>query len=124
MLLALAATALAQQPWLVQPYYVYSADQPFHKAYVKAIDECTKEIQDWYLQRAGVTFRMLPLKVVHSKQSYREMRGTDVPAEGETSREKLMDMPNWWPALEKAVGGWKQRQVSWVFAQGGGGIAQ
>jgi hypothetical protein len=123
MLLALAASVLAQQ-WVVQPYYVYPADQPFHREYVTAIDACTKEIQDWYLKQAGVTFRLAPLKVVKSTESYREMRGTEVPAEGEKSREKLMDMPNWWPALEKAVGGWRQREVSWVFAQGGGGVAQ
>jgi hypothetical protein len=124
MLAALAITALVPQQWLVQPYYIYPADQPFHKEYVKAINQCTKEIQDWYLQKAGITFRLAPIKVVQSKESYREMRGTDVPAENETSRDKLMDMPNWWPALEKAIGGWKQREVSWVFAQGGGGIAQ
>jgi hypothetical protein len=114
----------AQTQWLVQPYYVYPADQPYHKEYAAAIDQCTKEIQDWYRQKAGLTFRLAPLRVVKSSQSYREMRGSEIPPEGETSREKLMDMPNWWPALEKAVRGWKQRQVSWVFAQGGGGIAQ
>lgn len=124
MLVGLAASVVVQQQWLVQPYYVYPADQPFHREYAKAIDECTKEIQSWYLEKAGITFRLAPLKVVQSKQPYREMRGTEVPAESEMSREKLMDMPNWWPALEKAIGGWKERQVSWVFAQGGGGVAQ
>jgi hypothetical protein len=124
MLAVLALTALAPQTWLVQPYYVYPADQPIHKEYVTAINDCTKEIRNWYLQKAGITFRLAPLKVIQSKQSYRDMRGSDIPAENETSREKLMNMPNWWPSLERAVGGWKQRQVSWVFAQGGGGIAE
>lgn len=124
MLAAILSATLLQQQWLVQPYYVYPADQPFHKEYVAAINQCTKEIQDWYQTQAGVTFRLAPLKVVQSKQSYREMRGSEVPGENEKSREKLMDMPNCWPALEKAVGGWKPRQVAWVFAQGGGGVAE
>src|ERR1044072_7877060 len=124
MLVPLAALTVFQSQWLVQPYYVYPADQPFHKEYVVAIDQCTKEIQDWYKAKAGVTFRLAPLKVVQSKESYRVMRGSAIPAEDEKSRDKLMDMPNWWPALEKAVGGWKPRQVAWVFAQGGGGVAE
>lgn len=125
MLTALIATVLIapqKEEFIVQPYYVYPADQARHEEYVKAIDKCTKEVQAWYKKQAGITFRMAPLKIIQTKQTYAEMRGN--PRPDTTDKKLLNDMPNWWPALEKAIGGWPQKQVSWVFAQGGGGIAQ
>ncbi|MBX3118051.1 MAG: hypothetical protein KF784_03235 [Fimbriimonadaceae bacterium] len=122
--LLLAATIISPQnpEFIVQPYYIYPADQPRHEEYVKAIDKCTKEVQAWYKKQAGVTFKMAPLKIIQSKQTYAQMRGNPRP---DTNDKKLLnEMPNWWPALEQTLGGWPQKQVSWVFAQGGGGIAQ
>ncbi len=118
------ASQTAPQPkeFIVQPYYIYPADQPKHDEYIKAIEKCTKEVQEWYKKQAGVTFKMASLKVIQAKETYTQMRGNVRPTTAD--KDRLNDMPNWWNALEKSIGGWPQKQVSWVFAQGGGGIAQ
>jgi hypothetical protein len=124
MLLAiLAGLATTSTPrYAVQPYYVYPADQPYHPEYVVAITKATKEIQGWYKAQVGMTFKVLPLKVLKSTETYEQMRGKPFPKE--PTKESLYDMPNWWNSLEKQVGGWKDKEVAWIFAQGGGGVAQ
>jgi hypothetical protein len=103
------------EQYVVQPYYVYPRDTEYHEEYEAAIRKLIPEVQEWYLKQAGVTFKVLPLKVVEAKQSFRDMRG------GNEGKDKLD--PAWLPAIEKAVGGFKDRQVAWVFCQGGGGWA-
>lgn len=120
-LAGLLATQAGSATYPVQPYYLYPADQPYHKAYEEAANKIAKEIQDWYKERVGTTFRLKPLIVKQSKLSYAQMRGGANPSE-----EVLADkqkMPRWWEGVEQSVGGWKDREVTWVFAQGGGGYA-
>lgn len=110
-----------QQDYIVRPFLVVPRDQPFHPAYQRAAQELTREVQDWYQQKAGVTFRLAPLQVVRAEEEYLRMRcGAQPTAECRADRQKL---PNWPDAIERAVGGWKPRSIEWVFAQGGGGWA-
>ena len=121
-MLAAAALLVFAGPagFIVQPYYVYPADQPMHSEYAKGIDELVLEVQEWYRDRVGKTFRLAPLKVVKG-DDYLAMRGGQKPSD--EVRADIQKLPNWWDALERAIGGWKPRQVQWIFAQGGGGWA-
>ena len=103
------------EPFAVQPYYVYPRDTRYHAEYEAAIRKLIPEVQAWYLREAGVTFRVLPLKIIKAPNDFRTMRG------GNAEKGKLD--PGWLPSIEKAVGGFKDRQVAWVFCQGGGGWA-
>jgi hypothetical protein len=113
------ALALAA-PYPVQPYYVYPADQPMHPEYVAAIEKSIVEVQDWYRQKVGSTFRLLPLKIRRG-DVYPTMRGG--PSPSEEVRSDVTKLPAWWESLEAAVGSYPPKTVSWVFAQGGGGYA-
>lgn len=121
--LAVAVFAVSAVDWQVQPYYVVPSDQRVHPEVTRAIDRTVVEVQSWFRRQVGTTFRVAPLKVVHARESYSQMRGTPWPP-ADTDRETLMNMPRWWDTLERAVGGWRPRQVAWVFAQGGGGKAE
>lgn len=107
--------AKAGEEFAVQPYYVYPGDTKYHPEYEAAIRKLIPEVQAWYRAQAGVTFKVLPLKVIKASQTFQEMRG------GNDEKGKLD--PGWLPSIEKAVGGFKDRQVAWVFCQGGGGWA-
>jgi hypothetical protein len=116
-----AVAASPTDDYVVRPYLVVPGDQPFHPAYQRAAQSLTREVQQWYLGKAGVTFRLAPLQVVRTADDYLTMRcGPEPTAECRTDRQKL---PNWPEAVERAVGGWKPRSIAWVFAQGGGGWA-
>lgn len=104
----------------VQPYYVYPSDQPMHPEYVKAIERVVAEVQDWYLKKAGVTFKLAPLRVIMGRP-YLEMRAGKNPSE--ELRKDFQKLPNWWSSLQEIVKGPAPRSVPWVFAQGGGGFA-
>ena len=106
--------------YTVQPYYTYPSDQPYHAAYVKAIEKAVVEVQEWYRKQVGTTFVMKPL-IVRKGQPYLIMRGG--PSPSEKVRLNKQELPNWWQAQEQTVGGWKPRTVTWIFAQGGGGFA-
>ncbi|HLG41974.1 MAG TPA: hypothetical protein VI643_01320 [Planctomycetota bacterium] len=101
--------------YYVQPYYLYPKDQRHYPEYEKAVRDCVKEIQDFYKKHTGLSFRLAALKVIHCEESYERMKFGD--------SDKREGMPNWLNAVLKAIGGWKERQVAWVFAQGGGGWA-
>jgi hypothetical protein len=101
--------------YFVQPYYLYPNDQKRYPEYEKAVRDCVAEIREFYKKHAGLAFRTAPLKVVQSDESYERMKFGD--------SEQREGMPNWLNAVLKAIGGWKDRQVAWVFAQGGGGWA-
>lgn len=120
-MLLLATLALAPATYPVQPYYVYPADQPYHSEYTTAIKKAIGEVQDWYKQRVGATFQVLPLKVVKSTEAYLVMRGGPNPSD--KVKENPQELPEWWDSLDRAVGGHKAHRVSWIFAQGGGGYA-
>ena len=115
-----APSSQSGQDFVVQPYYIYPADQPMRQEYVEAIKKLVKEIQDWYKNKAGVTFQLAPLKMIKG-DNYLTMRGGENPSD--EVRDNIQKLPNWWNALSKAIGGWKSRQVQWIFAQGGGGYA-
>jgi hypothetical protein len=109
------------ESYLVRPFLVVPRDQPFHPAYQRAVQSLTREVQAWYLQKAGVTFRLAPLRVVRSTEEYLIMRCGAEP--GDECRDDRQKLPHWPDAIEQSVGGWKPRSIAWVFAQGGGGWA-
>lgn len=119
-LLAYAVFAAAASEYVVQPYYVYPSDQPMHREYVAAIEKLVVEVQDWYKQRAGVTFRLAPLQVVKGIDYLTMRAGPNPSAE---LIKNIQELPNWWDSLQKIVKGPKPKSVAWVFAQGGGGYA-
>jgi hypothetical protein len=118
----LALAAPITEDFLVQTYYVVPADQAVHPEYTAAIERTTREVRAWFAKQVGNTFTLAPLRVVHAKETYAQMAGVGNPNQLVNGKPK--EFPNWWPALEKAVGGFNPRQVAWIFAQGGGGIAQ
>lgn len=121
MLAALAAIALfPSSEYVVQPFYVYPADQPMHPEYVAAIKALVVEIQGWYRQKAGVTFRLAPLRVIEGEE-YLVMRGGSNPSD--ELKQDIQKLPNWWDALQRIVRGPTPKTIDWVFAQGGGGFA-
>lgn len=121
MLCAMVALGLMAADYSVQPYYLYPADQPYHPEYAATAEEVAKDIQAWYMEKAGVTFRLKPLLVKRSPMTYLEMRAGKAPSD-EAKADKTK-MPFWWEGVERSVGGWKAKEVTWVFAQGGGGYA-
>lgn len=120
--LAVLTPLLMQQPlYVVQPYYLYPSDQPYHKEYKLASDKAMKEIQDWYKKQVGLTFEVLPTKTIKSAKTYAEMRGdsTENPLFHTDNKQKI----SWWNSVMDEVGGPKVKTVNMVFAQGGGGVA-
>ena len=104
--------------YYVQPFYLYPADQKYYPEYEAAVRKAVQDVHEWFLKKTGVTFRMAPLQVVKAKKTYAEMKfGRAAPTD------KPTDMPAWLSSVLEEVGGWKDRRVAWVFAQGGGGWA-
>jgi hypothetical protein len=107
----------------VRVVYVYPSDQPRFPAYERAIAACVAEVRAWYRARAGVTFRVLPLEVVRAPEDYLTLRcGADRADRARGLRDRG-HMPRWVEAIARAVGGWRPRTATLVFAQGGGGVA-
>ncbi|MCW5942033.1 MAG: hypothetical protein KIS66_07360 [Fimbriimonadaceae bacterium] len=121
MLIALVALGLSAPDYMVQPYYLYPSDQPYHAEYAATAEKVAKDIQAWYLEKTGVTFRLKPLLVKRSPMTYLEMRAGKTPSD--EARSDKTKMPFWWEGVERAIGVWKAKEVTWVFAQGGGGYA-
>jgi len=96
----------------VRVVYLYPSDQERFPEYERAIEQCVAEVKAWYREKAGVDFRTRPLEVIRGKEDYRTMRGGDA-----------FDRDRWVESVERACGGWRPRTVTWVFAQGGGGVA-
>ncbi len=120
-LIAPAAAHAAPPPQIyVEPYYVYPSDQPSHQEYVDAINALALEVQQWYRDHAGVTFKLKPLKIVRGG-TYIDMRcGTPAPQECIDNRQ---DLRNWWGSMLSLTEGFKSFRSAWVFGQGGGGFA-
>ncbi len=130
------ALAAAPSPWTVTPYYVYPKDQPRIPAYETAIKKTVEEIQAWYKQQTGgSTFTLNPLVVIQAPDDYLTMRAGPRPSkrlknlfstdEWKKDPVRMGDprFPNWLDSLEKAVGGYQDQHVAWIFAQGGAGVA-
>ncbi len=110
-----------EENYIVRPYYVYPADQDYFPEYEKAVNKVIVEIQEWYKKQVGITFKMAPLKVIKSKEDYMTMRGGEKP--DMKRKDDKSYFSNWISALGKAIGGYKNKSVAWVFAQGGAGQA-
>lgn len=111
----------AADPFIVQPYYVYPADHPYHPEYERAVRALVREVRQWYFARVGRTFRAAPLRVVKAPDDYLTMRCGPQPEESCRNDRQLL--PYWMESIERAVGGFRPRQIAWIFAQGGGGWA-
>lgn len=105
----------------VAPIYLYPADQAYHPEYAAAIERAVKEVKSWYKAQTGLEFRTAPLKVIHARHSYLEMRlGANA---GRSAAADPRQFPAWWESLQRETGGPASRTIEWVFAQGGGGVA-
>ncbi len=119
--IVIALTALQPaQEHVVQPYYVFPADFSARSEHRAAIQRTMEELQSWYRDRVGSTFTLKPIIEVRSRQEYVSMR-VGPNATPEDANNKTF-MPNWFGSLREAVGGeFKPKQVSVIFAAGGGG---
>jgi hypothetical protein len=107
----------------VRVVYLMPADHERFPEYERAIARVVEEVRVWYLAKTGLTFRPQPLEVIQAKEDYLTMRcGTS--ADERAKGADRQHMPAWIPSIERAVGGWKPRTATLVFAQGGGGVAQ
>ncbi|MEZ6088302.1 MAG: hypothetical protein R3C05_09810 [Pirellulaceae bacterium] len=104
--------------FIVQPYYLYPRDQQYFAAYEEAVNSAIVEVQEWYREKCGLTFRMEPLKVVQSKLTYQQMKWG-----GREPSESSPEMPNWQSGVLESIGGLRDETIVWIFAQGGGGWA-
>jgi hypothetical protein len=107
----------------VRVVYLVPADQERIPEYEKAIVRCVDEVRRWYAWKAGVTFAAGPLEVVVAKEDYLTMRCGSDPAERANGAGQRLYLPRWIESVERAVGGWRPRTATLVFAQGGGGVA-
>ena len=120
----LVALAALQAPpaFVVQPYYVYPNDftaKPQHKI---AISRTMDELQGWFRDRVGSTFTLKPVIEIKSRQDYVMMRVGASPTAEDAANKTFM--PNWFASLREAVGGeFKPKQISVIFAAGGGGYS-
>jgi len=116
----------AEEEYLVKPYLVYPADQQMYPAYEEAVQHYLGELQAWYLQKVGRTFKMAPLKVVRSQYPYRIMRCGDPPKQACADDPKRLD-GNWGMYMNLAIHNgtehWDERAATLVFGAGGGGYA-
>jgi hypothetical protein len=110
--------AQGQSDFVVQPYYIYPSDQPYHPEYERAVSQLSTEIQQWFAARVGATFRLAPVKVVRAPEANLTIRCGTQPADA--CRDDRLRRPHWAAALEQAVGGYKPHQIAWIFTQGGG----
>lgn len=80
------------------------------------------ELQGWFHNRVGASFRVQPLIEVKSQKTYASMRVGETATPEDVANKTFM--PNWFGSLRDALGGeFRARQVSVVFAAGGGGYS-
>jgi len=117
--IALSALQPAQEH-VVQPYYVFPADFSARSEHRATIQRSMEELQGWFRNRVGSTFTLKPLIEVRSRQDYVTMRVGPNAAPEDANNKTFM--PSWFGSLREAVGGeFKPKQVSVIFAAGGGG---
>jgi hypothetical protein len=119
-LLTAPTNAAAAREFVVQPYYVYPHDQPYHPEYAHAIRKLAHEVQHWYADRVGMRFRLASLKIVRAPDDYLTMRCGFEPTD--SCRANRQELPFWLYAVNRAVP-FTAHQSNWIFAQGGGGFA-
>ncbi len=105
---------------VVQPYYVYPADFTGRAQHKAAIARTMEELQQWFGTRVGARFTLKPLIEVRSRMDYATMRVGSAATPEDIANKTFM--PNWFGSLREAVGGqFKPKQLSVIFAAGGGG---
>jgi len=115
------AARAGSNDFVVRPYYVFPADQPYHPEYESALRAHIRQVHQWYYDKVGKNFHLAKLTVIQSQQRYLNMRCGPFPtADCAADREQL---PYWLGSVLDAVGGLKPRTGQWIFAQGGGGFA-
>jgi hypothetical protein len=111
-------------PSVIQPYYVYPSDLPYHSEYVTAINSTMTEIKNWYQSKTNASLQVLPAKVAVGT-TYVQMRCGPNPDPSCASTYNAF--PNtasaWLNALFAAVGGSQSGVMPVFFAEGGGGVA-
>ena len=119
---ALSAPAGAgSREFVIEPYYVFPADQPYHPEYESSLNDHIRQVRSWYRDQVGRSFHLAKLRVVQSQQDYLTMRCGPFPSSDcIADREQL---PFWLGSVFEAVGGLEERTGKWIFAQGGGGFA-
>ena len=114
---------LPRETFPVRVIYLIPADQKRFPEYERAIKRCVEDVKTWYLDRTERTFKTMPLETIHSEEDWLTMRCGNEPQEREKGLEDRQYMPKWVESVHKAVGGWRPRTATWIFAQGGGGVA-
>lgn len=119
------ASLLVMQPapdYVVQPYYVYPNDFTKNAAYAQSIARTMEELREWYRSRVGSTFTLRPVIEVRSRFDYAILRLGENPSEEDRKDPRFM--PQWLPGLRQSLGGtFRPKQVSVIFAHGGGGYS-
>lgn len=100
--------------------YIRPSDLPHRQAYYDAMIEAMTEARGWYQTHLGMTFKQPTFRTVVGP-SYLTMRCGLTPTQECASN--VSQIPNWQAAVEAAVGGFPERQVTVVFSEGGGGFA-
>lgn len=119
--LAAAIVLQGQTDYVVQPYYVYPNDFTRRAEHLRAIDSGMRELQGWFRDRVGASFTLRPTIEVKGRQDYVNMRVGPNPTSEDRANKSFM--PSWFGSLREAVGGeFRPRQVSVIFAAGGGGF--
>lgn len=118
--------------FFVEPYIVYPKDKSEIPEYKDAVKKYMEELQGWYLCKAGVTFVMKDVQVVHSKRSYLQMRCGESPVE-KCLKNQVEMKGNWAQYMNEAIHGgeaiyekepgWDANTVDLMFGVGGGGYA-
>src|SRR5919197_5990304 len=116
-----AAAGAEPKEFVIEPYYVSPADQPYHPEYESALRDHIRQVHAWYRDKVGENFHLGKLRVVQSQQPYLTMRcGPFATFDCIADRERL---PFWLGSVLQTVGGLEPRTGKWIFAQGGGGFA-
>jgi hypothetical protein len=116
-----ASAASAGSAFVVNPYYMYPADQPYHPEYRDAVRRNIADVRAFYRDHVGRGFRIGKLRVLRLPDDYVTMRcGPFASAACAADRNQH---PNLLASLFRAVGGLKPRRPVWIWAQGAGGFA-
>lgn len=111
----------AARPFVIQPYYTFPADQPYHAEYRDAVLRNIADTGAFYAKLVGKPFRFAKLKVVRLPDDYLTMRCGSFPSP-ECAADRRQH-PNLLNSLFSAIGGLEPRRPVWIWAQGGGGFA-
>lgn len=119
-------TIIPSGEYLVKPYLIYPADKSMYPEYETAVKNYLSALQNWYKQKAGVTFDMAPLQVIKSSESYLNLKCGANPSSACLNDPAKLDgnvgaYAN--KAIHNGVENWDQKSATLIFVAGAGGYA-